>query len=200
MDLTERQYQILEFIVEMVEGQGFPPTIREIGTRFSISSTAGVRRHLAALERKGYLRKREARARGLVLAKERVAQLFQSREMLVVGRVAAGRPILATENPEDLISLDKLFPAGEHFALRIEGDSMIDAGILDGDIVIVRRQPTADLGDVVVALLEEDATVKQLSSIEGELYLKPANPMYEPIKAGEVEIAGKVVGLIRKLR
>ncbi len=199
-DLTERQYQILKFIAELVEERGLPPTIREIGARFSISSTAGVRRHLEALERKGYLRRRGARARGLELVREKAGHLFRKGEIPVVGRVAAGRPILAVENIEDLISLEKLFPAEEHFALRIEGDSMIDAGILDRDIVIVRRQPTADIGDIVVALLEEEATVKQLAMLEGKLHLRPANPRYEPIPAEHVEIVGKVVGLIRRLR
>ncbi len=134
------------------------------------------------------------------MVREKAGHLFRKGEIPVVGRVAAGRPILAVENIEDLISLEKLFPAEEHFALRIEGDSMIDAGILDRDIVIVRRQPTADIGDIVVALLEEEATVKQLAMLEGKLHLRPANPRYEPIPAEHVEIVGKVVGLIRRLR
>ncbi|MFQ6090735.1 MAG: transcriptional repressor LexA, partial [Candidatus Bipolaricaulia bacterium] len=200
--LTERQHQILQFIVKAIEERGLPPTIREIGERFGITSTWGVRRHLHALERKGFIRRREGQARGIELVIDRVRKLFYGPHHIpLVGRVAAGEPILAVENIEGFISLEELFPEEGDFALRIQGDSMRDAGILHGDIVVVRQQPAADIGEVVVALVnEEEATVKELAQIEGELYLKPANPRYQPIPAKSAEIVGKVVGVIRRLR
>jgi len=201
-ELTERQHQVLKFIVEMIEERGLPPTIREIGERFGISSTLGVWRHLRALERKGYIKRREGQARGIELITERVRKLFFGRRHIpLVGRVAAGKPILAVENIEGFLSLEELFPEEGDFALRIQGDSMKDAGILPGDIVVVRQQPTADIGEIVVALVnEEEATVKRLAQVKGELYLEPANPRYRPIPAEGAEIVGKVVGVIRRLR
>lgn len=203
-ELTKRQHLILEFIVGIVEERGLPPTIREIGERFNIASTNGVWRHLQALERKGYIKRREGLARGIELVPERVRQLFYGRYHLpLVGRVAAGEPVLAVENIEGLLSLEELFPAEEGFALRIQGDSMKDAGIFPGDIVIVRQQPTAEAGEVVVAIVnEEEATVKRLAQPEksGEVRLEPANPRYDPIVSRDVQIVGKVIGVIRQLR
>ena len=201
-ELTERQHQVLKFIVEMIEERGLPPTIREIGERFGISSTLGVWRHLQALEKKGFIKRWEGRARGIEPIWEQVRKLFHGPHHIpLVGRVAAGAPILAVENIEGFLSLEELFPEEGDFALRIQGDSMKDAGILPGDIVVVRQQPAADIGEIVVALVnEEEATVKRLAQIEGELYLEPANPRYRPIPAEGAQIVGKVVGVIRRLR
>lgn len=202
--LTERQHRILEFIVQMVEEQGLPPTLREIGERFGIASTLGVWRHLRALERKGYIRRREGVARGIELIQEEVRKLFFGpRHIPVVGRVTAGEPILAVENIDGFLSLEELFPAEGGFALRIQGDSMKEAGILDGDIAVVRQQPTADVGDIVVAIVnEEEATVKRLGKPgqNGEVRLEPANPQYDPIVSRDVQVVGKVIGVVRQLR
>lgn len=201
-DLTERQYGVLKFIVKMVEKEGYPPTIREIGKCFSISSTLGVRRHLIALQKKGYIRRKEWQSRGIELVKERVSKLFLGQQCLpLVGSVAAGKPICAVENIEGVLSLENLFPENDgHFALRVNGDSMEGAGIFAGDIVIVRQQPSAEIGDIVVAFIGEEATIKRLARFGEQIGLEPANPRYEPIIAQEAEIVGKVVGLIRKIK
>lgn len=200
--LTQKQHQVLAFIVKTVEERGLPPTIREIGNQLGTNSTWGVRRYLQALERKGFIKRHEGQARGIELVREQVRKLFLGpRHIPLVGRVAAGEPVLAVENIEGLLSLEELFPAGENFALRIQGESMKEAGILHGDIVIVRQQPTAEVGEIVVAIVNgEEATVKELAQLKGRLYLKPANPRYEPIPAEGAQIVGKVVGVIRKLR
>ncbi len=198
LDLTERQYRILEFIVKVTEREGYPPTIREIAEHFGIRSTTGVRRHLKALEKKGYIHRLEGKARGIILH-EKVKRLFYGRRIPVIGRIAAGKPILAIENIEGILALEELFPNDQHFALRVQGDSMVQAGILPGDVIIVREQPTADLNDIVVAIIEDEATVKRLSKIGNKLYLKPENPHYEPIPLEGATIVGKVVGLIRKI-
>lgn len=200
--LTQKQHEVLAFIVKAVEERGLPPTIREIGNQLGTNSTWGVRRHLQALERKGFIKRHEGQARGIELVPEQVRKLFLGRRHIpLVGRVAAGKPVLAVENIEGLLSLEELFPAGENFALRIQGESMKEAGILDGDIVIVRQQPTAEVREIVVAIVNgEEATVKELAQLKGKLYLKPANPRYEPIPVEGAQIVGKVVGVIRKLR
>ncbi|MCR4404830.1 MAG: transcriptional repressor LexA [Candidatus Acetothermia bacterium] len=200
--LTERQQQVLEFIVRAVDERGLPPTIREIGRRFGLASTVTVWQHLRALERKGYIRRREGQARGIELVQEQVRKLFLNRHQIpLVGRVAAGKPILAVENIEGFLSLEELFPGEGNFALRVQGDSMKEADIKHGDILIVRQQPTAEVGEIVVAIVnEEEATVKRLARIGGRLYLKPANDRYEPIPAEGARIVGKVIGSLRRFR
>ncbi len=203
-ELTERQHRILAFIVKLVEERGLPPTIREIGEQFGIASTNGVWRHLQALEGKGYIKRREGQARGIELVPKRVRKLFYGHHHIpLVGRVAAGEPILAVENIEGLLSLEELFPAEGGFALRIQGDSMKEAGIFPGDMVIARQQPTAEVGEIVVAIVnEEEATVKRLAQPEksGEVRLEPANLRYEPVISRDVQVVGKVIGVIRQLR
>lgn len=203
-DLTEKQRNILEFIVDSVEEQGSPPTIREIADRFGFSAPASAKRHLEALEKKGYIRRREWTARGIELVKDRVRKIFWRREGIpLIGRVAAGQPIVAEENIEDVLPLEGVFPSDEDlFALRVQGDSMIEAGILDGDIVIVRPQSTANPGDIVAAILEDEGegTVKRLSYADARIVLEPANENYRPIVSDNVRIVGLVVGLMRYLR
>ncbi len=201
-ELTEKQRQVLRFIVDCIEERGAPPTLREIAARFSFASPASVKGHLEALERKGFIRRREWTARGIEPVKERVRRLFWEREGIpLVGRVAAGRPILAEENIEDVLKLEGLFPTDQGlFALRVKGDSMIEAGILEGDILIVRPQPTADIGDIVVATLGEEGTVKRFGRSGDHIKLEPANKNYLPIVTHEARIVGVVIGVIRHLR
>jgi len=203
-NLTRRQYDILEFIYRTIEETSRPPTIREIGREFSISSTKGVSDHLDALERKGWITRTSGQARGINLVREKTDKLLGGREGLpIVGSVVAGGPTLAVENVEGLLELEELFPNQEDlFALRVDGDSMIDAGIHRGDILVVRQQPTADVGEIVVAVLGgEKGTVKKLAGSGEKIYLEPANPDYDTIvkDPSEVEIRGRVVGVIRKM-
>ncbi|MCF7876235.1 transcriptional repressor LexA [Candidatus Bipolaricaulota bacterium] len=203
-NLTERQYEILEFICRRIDKDSRPPTIREIGREFSISSTKGVFDHLDALEKKGWITKSSGEARGIQPIREKTEELFGKEEGLpIVGSVVAGGPTLAVENVEGLLELDEMFPNQEElFALRVDGDSMIEAGIHKGDILVVRQQPTADVGDIVVAVINDDkGTVKKLSRVDEEVHLKPANPYYDTIvrDPSEVEIRGRVVGVVRKM-
>ena len=198
--LTDRQRAILDYIKEHITGRGHPPTIREIGRRFGISSTNGVRAHLAALVRKGYLRKQALISRGLELT-QRLASDIGS--VPLVGSVPAGLPIDAQENVEGEIALDASFlPKGDSFTLRVTGESMKNAGILDGDLVVVRKQNTAQKGDIVVAIINGEATVKRYWPEKQRIKLLPENPEFDPIvvnrRSGEFRVAGKVVGLLRR--
>ncbi len=204
--LTEKQREILSYIAEMLRTTGYPPTIRQIGARFGISSTNGVRTHLRALQKKGYIKRSPYTSRGIELLSHGIKRAL-TKEVAgvpVVGRVAAGAPILAVENIEDTLLMDRELFKGEEelFALRVRGDSMVEAGILDGDHVIVRQQETAEIGDIIVALLGDEATVKIFRrGAKGEIILVPANSRMQPIVAApgevEVKVLGKVVGLLR---
>lgn len=200
-ELTEKQRQILEFILKFIEERGAPPTLREITERFEMSSPASAQGHLEALKKKGYIRRRGFSARGIEPIWERIRRLFWQRQGIpLVGRVAAGKPILAEENIEDVLTLEDLFHKdGNLFALRVQGDSMIEAGIFENDILIVRQQATADTGDVVVAIVGDEGTVKRLSWVGDRMLLEPANPKYPPIIAEEARIVGKVIGVIRDM-
>jgi repressor LexA len=198
--LTDKQRRILEFIESMVLEHGSSPTIREIGKRFGISSTNGVRTHLAALIKKGYLKKSDYISRGLELTRRFGSGIGR---VPLVGAVPAGQPIDAVENIESEIIVDLSFvPKGDSFSLRVTGDSMIGAGINDGDVVIVKKQAVAEKGDIVVAVIEGEATVKRYLPEGRRIRLQPENPDFEPIivtkKSGEFRIAGKVVGLLRR--
>ena len=199
--LTERQRQILRFIEDLITRRGHSPTIREIGEKFGISSTNGVRTHLSALIRKGYLRNSDYISRGLELTRHLAAGTGR---VPLVGSVPAGRPIDAIENVEGEIILDITFlPKGDSFSLTVSGDSMIGAGIYNGDVVIVRKQNVAQKGEIVVAVVDGEATVKRYFPEKHVVRLQPENPAFDPIlvslKSGEFRIAGKVVGLLRKL-
>lgn len=200
--LTTRQKQTLDFIAESARERGCPPTIREIGDALGISSTNGVRYVLDALVQKGHIRRRPHVSRGIELVRGDLPNNL--RAVPVVGRVAAGEPILAQENIEDYFFLDSSFlTSGEIFALRVKGESMREAGILDGDIVFARQQLSAQKGDVVVAIIGDEATVKRFYPENGRVRLEPANPSHGPIVVESdtpgFHIAGKVVGLIRKM-
>jgi len=204
--LTTRQRQIFEFIKRSVIDLGRPPSLREIGDKFKINSTNGVRTVLDALERKGYIRRSRYLSRGIEITKEAPEHLDPKHQVMVpvVGRVAAGTPLWAEQNIEGTFCIDRTFVPGEQiFALRVKGDSMIEAGILDGDFVLVRRQQTADRGDIVVAQVGDEATVKRYVPEKKRIRLEPANPDFGPIivERGSpgFAIAGKVIGLLRKM-
>jgi repressor LexA len=200
--LTRRQKQALEVIEESITKGIRPPTIRELGRSLGIASTNGVRYLLDALVRKGYIRRRSRTARGIELVRKPFPDHLLA--IPLVGRVAAGEPILAEENIEDVFFMDSTFlTPGEMFALRIRGDSMKEAGIFDGDVVFARKQPLAQPGDIVVAVIGEEATVKRFYPENGRIRLEAANPDYGPIiidrEVPGFRLAGKVVGLLRKM-
>jgi repressor LexA len=213
-ELTDRQRQILTFIVKETETRGFPPTIREIGEEMNISSTNGVNDHLKALERKGYLNRGEQQSRSLVPTKRArlVLGLGARRdadmvEVPVLGRVAAGAPLLATENIEDSVKIDSFLLGGsgkEVFALRVKGQSMIEAGIHDGDFIFVKKSAQAQPGDIVVALIEDEATVKRYYPEGDRIRFQPANSTMQPIYVNRADfrstmILGHVIGVYRRL-
>jgi repressor LexA len=196
LELTKREAQILEYIKGHIREKGYPPAVREIGRAVGLSSTSTVHAYLRRLEQKGYLRRDPTLPRALVVAEGAEEQLVS---VPLLGRVAAGVPVMAEENWEDVLRLPASFlGSGEFFALRVRGDSMVGAGVLEGDIVIVRRQPTAENGDIVVALVEGEATVKRFYRENGRIRLQPENSAMEPIITDNVEILGKVVSLLRK--
>jgi repressor LexA len=205
MALPEKQEKILRVIEQAVREQGYPPTVREIGAAVGLCSPASVQGHLASLEAKGYIRRGPSKRRALEVIRASGAQrprhsLQQVPQIPVVGRIAAGIPLLAEENIEESISIPAFLGEPEEcFALRVTGTSMIKAGILDGDLVVVKRQETADDGDIVVALLDEEATLKRFFRESDTVRLQPENDTMEPIFTRDPRIVGKVTGVIRRL-
>jgi repressor LexA len=220
--LTDRQRQVLDFISNSITDRGYPPTLREIGERLGIRSTNGVNDHLKALEKKGYLAREDLKSRALRPIGVPAARPggaggdFQAAavdlgadmvEIPLVGRVAAGQPILAVENVEDTVKVDR-FLVGEHrevFALRVKGESMIDDGIHDGDFIFVKKALSAERGDIVVALIEDEATVKRYFPEGDVIRFQPANQNMQPILVKRkdfrsVNLIGIVVGVYRKIR
>lgn len=205
-ELTARQREIFDFIRKSVIKIGRPPSLREIGEKFAINSTNGVRSVLEALERKGYIKRNRYLSRGIEIIKETPDHYDEKQFRTVpwIGRVAAGSPVWAEQNIEGNFYIDRSFAPGEYiFALRVTGDSMKNAGILDGDYVLVRRQQTAQKGDIVVAQIDDEATVKRFIPEKKRIRLEPENPDYGPIiverNAPGFTIAGKVIGLMRKM-
>ncbi|MGZ8637118.1 MAG: transcriptional repressor LexA [Actinomycetota bacterium] len=200
-NLTPRQRRIVEFISKTVRERGYPPTVREIGEAVGLTSSSSVHAQLANLERAGMLHKDPTKPRAMTLSEPR----SEGAVVPLVGRIAAGAPILAAEHVEEYLTVPMGFVGGaDHFALRVQGDSMIGAGILDGDIVIVRSSDTAEDGDIVAAILpgpaEDEATVKRLKRSRGRVVLVPENPAIEPFDMDpEGRIAGTVVAVLRKL-
>jgi repressor LexA len=211
--LTKRQEQTLEFIRRSIEDRGYPPTLREIGEHMGIRSTNGVNDHLRALERKGYLTREDMKSRALKLVEDQLAapppRLNADEDLIevrVLGRVAAGLPLYAEENVIDTVRVDRMLVRGgrEVFGLRVTGDSMIDAGILSGDYIFVKKQSTADRGDIVVALIGDEATVKYFYPERDYVRFQPANGQMAPIlvRASDFKstmLLGKVVGVYRRL-
>jgi repressor LexA len=201
-DITARQQRILDFIGETVHERGYPPTVREIGEAVGLTSSSSVHAQLANLERMGLLHKDPTKPRAMTLATDEAKAAGTTIPLL--GRIAAGAPMLATEQVEDYVSVPADFTSsGDHFALRVTGDSMIEAGILDGDLVVVRSQEAADDGDIVAALLpgpgEDEATVKRLRHDGPRVMLIPENPSMSAFEMIGGRIAGKVVAVLRKL-
>lgn len=195
--LTRRQQQILDFIIAEVEAKGYPPSVREIGAAVGLSSSSTVHSHLGALEKKGLIKRDPSKPRALLLS-DRPKPAGNEINVPLVGQVAAGRPILADENIEDHISWPQGMGASPTFALKVKGDSMIDDGIFDGDIVMVRSQKTAENGNIVVALIDDSATVKRFYLEPDRIRLEPANTAYSPIYSSEAAVLGIVIGLIRQ--
>jgi len=193
-ELTNKQKEILKFIYERIRSTNLPPTIREIGGKFGFSSTGTVRDHLKALVNKGFLRITANKSRAIELVKE---ALFS---FPILGRVQAGLPTLAVEDIEGYLDLDSLvFSDDNVFALRVRGDSMIEAGIMPDDLVLVKKQSVAQVGETVVAVVGEEATVKKLKRKGERYFLEPANSRYEPIVVDQdVSIVGKVISVIRR--
>ncbi len=205
MELTGRQQEIWSFLVEYVDRHGYPPTVREIGEAVGLASPSTVHAHLANLERAGLLKRDPTKPRALELTgREKPAEpaAAELAKLPLLGQIAAGGPLLAEQNVEDQIAVPETLRGD--FVLRVTGESMIDAGILDGDLVIVQRTPDAKNGDIVVALAGDDesadqATVKTFYREKGRVRLQPENASLEPIYAEHVQILGKVVGVFRTL-
>ncbi|MCI2430870.1 transcriptional repressor LexA [Candidatus Acetothermia bacterium] len=197
-ELTEKQRRILDFIVECISDQGMPPTLREIAQHFGMRSVRSVQTHLEALERKGAIRRLIGKSRGIeVIGQAR----RRERGIPVVGQIAAGRPIPAVEDVQEVLNLDVWFGRDERpFALRVQGDSMIEAGILNGDLVIVQPQSMVQPGEIVVAIKENEATVKFFMMKENQPWLVPANARYRSMPLGEGQIVGRVVGVVRRVK
>ena len=208
--LTKRQEQTLDFIRHSIEERGYPPTLREIGEHMGIRSTNGVNDHLRALERKGYLRREDMKSRALRLVEGEANKTAPGEEDLIeiqiVGRVAAGLPLLAEENVIDTIHIDRMLVKGvrDVFGLRVAGDSMIEAGILSGDYIFVRKQSHAERGEIVVALIGDEATVKYYFPERDYIRFQPANAQMAPILVRATDfkstmLLGKVVGVYRSI-
>jgi len=202
-ELSPRQRQILQYIVQHTDAHGYPPTVREIGEAVGLSSSSTVHAHLKALEQLGLICRDAVLTRAIrvVTGGAEPAKPNLVVSLPLVGRVAAGAPILAFEEVEDTFPVPRDFLAGgEGFMLRVKGDSMIEDGIHSGDYVIVRRQNVAENGDTIVAMLEDEATVKRFYAEKGKVRLQPANASMQPMIFDSVDIVGKVVGLIRRMQ
>ena len=193
--LSRMQQKICEYIAECVQRQGYPPSVREIGEAVGLKSPSTVHFHLKHLEEMGVIEKGAGKGRALTL---RGSEQAEENQVPVVGNVAAGAPILAQENIDEYLTFDTGDRGGEYFALRVRGESMINAGILPGDLVVVHQQKAANNGEIVVALLGEEATVKRLSLKKGEIWLLPENENYAPIDGRGAEILGKVAAVVRR--
>ena len=212
--LTPRQQAILRVIQQTTAERGYPPSVREIGQGVGLTSPSSVAHQLRTLEELGYLRKDPNRPRALVVSRPDVpgshahSPTFDGADPVMgavpvplVGRIAAGGPILAEQHTDDVMPLPRdLVGDGELFMLTVVGDSMVDAAICDGDFVVVRRQPTCENGDIVAALLDDEATVKTFKRRDGHVWLMPHNPAYEPILGDNAQILGKVVSVLRRIR
>ena len=198
--LTDKQQQIYDYIVAFQKDHGYPPSVREIGEAVGLKSPSTVHFHLKGLEEAGVIVKTEGKTRAITLTHAGAAEEAdpQANQIPVLGNVAAGAPILAQEYIEDYLTFDTQGLSGEHFALKVRGESMLGAGILPGDLVVVHRQQEAYNGEIVVALFEDEATVKTLRRKDGHTWLLPANDAYAPINGDDAQIIGKVVAVVRR--
>lgn len=193
-ELSKMQQQIYDFLVSYIQSRGYPPSVREIGEAVGLKSPSTVHFHLKHLEEAGVIEKGAGKGRAITLT----APPLPEDKVPIVGNVAAGSPILAQECIEDYLTFDTGGRSGEFFALRVRGESMLGAGILPGDLVVVRRQETANNGEIVVAMIEDEATVKRLSRKNGRTWLMPENDAYSPIDGTYAQILGKVAAVIRR--
>lgn len=202
-NLTRKQQEIYDFILSFTSEYGYPPSVREIGAAMGLKSPSTVHFHLKGLEEAGAIVKAEGKTRAISLpgvprGPVSEEETPRANQVPVVGNVAAGSPILAQECVEDYLTFDTQGLSGEHFALRVRGESMLNAGILPGDLVVVHRQQEARNGEIVVALFEDEATVKTYRYKDGHVWLMPENPEYEPIDGTYAEIIGRVVAVVRR--
>ena len=198
LNLTKRQQEIFDFIKRYAGEHGYPPTVRDIGKAIGLTSSSTVHAHLANLEKVGLLRRDPSKPRAIEVLVDKARQVVAPTGLPVVGQVAAGQPVLAEENIEEYVDVPPIAGGEEgEFVLRVKGDSMKDAGIFEGDYVIVRRQESAADGDVVVALVGEEATVKRFFKESDHVRLQPENETMEPIRSRDVQLLGRVVGVCR---
>jgi len=200
MDLTKRQKEIFDYIRKYGSKYGYPPTVREIGKAVGLHSSSTVHAHLANLEKIGLLRRDPTKPRAIELIADRARRAIRGPGLPLVGQVAAGQPILAEEHIEEYVEVPGVI-GGEtgDYILRVQGDSMKDAGILEDDFVIVRPAETADDGEIVVAMIEDEATVKRFFRGKSAIRLEPANDDYEPIETADAKLLGRVVGVFRRV-
>ncbi len=200
MDLTKRQKEIFDFIGKYAAKYGYPPTVREIGKAVGLHSSSTVHAHLANLEKIGLLRRDPTKPRAIELLVDKAKKAIRSPGLPLVGEVAAGEPVVAEERIEEYLEVPEVI-GGEtgDYILRVKGDSMKDAGILEGDYVIVRPTQVAGDGEIVVALIEEEATVKRFYKEKEQVRLEPANKAYKPIRTSDAHLLGRVVGMFRRV-
>ncbi len=200
MDLTKRQKEIFDYIKRYASKQGYPPTVREIGKAVGLTSSSTVHAHLANLEKIGLLRRDPTKPRAIEVLVDKARKAISGRGLPVVGQVAAGQPILAEENIEEYVEIPEAIGGSDSdYILRVKGDSMRDAGILEGDFVVVKSAEDASDGEIVVALLDDEATVKRFFREKDRVRLQPENKAYKPIRTREAELLGRVVGVFRKV-
>jgi repressor LexA len=199
LKLTKRQQEIFNYVKGYASKYGYPPTVREIGKAVGLASSSTVHAHLANLEKYGLLRRNPTKPRAIELLFDK-AKRAMGQGLPLVGQVAAGQPVLAEENIEDYVAVPDAAGGDEgEYVLRVAGESMRDAGILAGDFVVVRRQENAEDGDIVVALIGEEATVKRFFKERDHIRLQPENPEMDPIRSADVSVIGKVVGVFRRV-
>jgi repressor LexA len=200
LNLTKRQQEIFEFVKRYAGEHGYPPTVRDIGQAIGLTSSSTVHAHLANLEKLGLLRRDPTKPRAIEVLVDKAKQVVAPAGLPLVGQVAAGSPVLAEQNIEEYVPVPDIAGGDEgEFVLRVKGDSMVDAGILEGDHVIVRRQESASNGEIVVALVDEEATVKRFYREKDHVRLQPENRALDPIRTRDVQLLGRVVGVCRRV-
>jgi repressor LexA len=200
LNLTKRQQEIFDYIRRHVGEHGYPPTVRDIGNAIGLTSSSTVHAHLANLEKLGLLRRDPTKPRAIEVLRDKAKQVIAPEGLPLVGQVAAGSPVLADENIEEYVPVPGIAGGDQgEFVLRVKGDSMKDAGILEGDHVIVRRQDTARDGEIVVALVDDEATVKRFFRENDHVRLQPENEAMEPIRTKNAQVLGRVVGVCRRV-
>ena len=198
-NVNQRETEIIRYIKHSIQSRGYPPSVREIGEAVGLKSSSTVHNYLCRLEEKGLLRRDPTKPRAMEVLDDDKESFREMVMVPVLGRVAAGIPLLAVENKEDMFPMPVDFVGrGEFFMLRVKGNSMVEAGILEGDLVLVRQQPSVDNGDIAVALLDDEATIKRFFREDGHIRLQPENYQLSPIIVNDVTVLGKVTGLVRK--